>query len=471
MPARHDILVRRARLPLAAVGIDRGVGGRHHPIAAGPGRDHHAGLGPSAPVRGGRRELPHRLRRLGLRARPRERSVAHRGGPVLGGHAHRDAVGPRPARAHAYDRSRTWFRSEEDFPGPRTMAEAARWIRQEAPAHDRFFLMVDEFDPHEPFDTPAPFASMYDPDWDGPDRDLAALPGRRGGQRSARRAHRPSHPGQLRLEADLHRPLVRPAARRAGRDRPGPVDRRDPVHRPRPLPGRARPVRQARRPDLQPDGPHPDARALARSGATGHRRADHLGRPPRHHRRRVRRVGRAPHPRHARCSRCWTGPPTRCASWPCSATGVARWASPTAGGATCAAAATATSPVDVVEPVVDDADPRLPRRPAAPTRSPGHPRDDARDRRPGHPPALRRGRPPAVLGRRPHRRARPCSSTPSSIPTSSRTAPRTRSGSGPRHGRPRRARAGRRAGRRAAPHRGAPRAARSGSSWRDLRCG
>jgi arylsulfatase A-like enzyme len=74
----------------------------------------------------------------------------------------------RSGRLHAYDRSRTWFRAEEDFPGPRTMAEAARWIREEAPHHDRFFLMVDEFDPHEPFDTPAPFASMYDPDWNAP---------------------------------------------------------------------------------------------------------------------------------------------------------------------------------------------------------------------------------------------------------------------------------------------------------------
>ena len=74
----------------------------------------------------------------------------------------------RSGRLHAYDRSRTWFRAEEDFPGPRTMVEAARWIREEAPSHDRFFLMVDEFDPHEPFDTPVPFASMYDPDWDAP---------------------------------------------------------------------------------------------------------------------------------------------------------------------------------------------------------------------------------------------------------------------------------------------------------------
>ncbi len=69
---------------------------------------------------------------------------------------------------HAYDDSRTWFRDEADFPGPRTMAAAARWLRTSAGAHDRFFLLVDEFDPHEPFDTPAPWAGRYDPDWEGP---------------------------------------------------------------------------------------------------------------------------------------------------------------------------------------------------------------------------------------------------------------------------------------------------------------
>ncbi len=67
-----------------------------------------------------------------------------------------------------YTNSGTWFRSEEDFPGPRTMAAAAQWLDQNARGHDRFFLFVDEFDPHEPFDTPEPYASMYDPDWDGP---------------------------------------------------------------------------------------------------------------------------------------------------------------------------------------------------------------------------------------------------------------------------------------------------------------
>jgi arylsulfatase A-like enzyme len=69
---------------------------------------------------------------------------------------------------HAYDNSRTYFRSEEEFPGPKTMAAAADWIREAARSHERFFLFVDEFDPHEPFDTPLPYAGMYDRDWDGP---------------------------------------------------------------------------------------------------------------------------------------------------------------------------------------------------------------------------------------------------------------------------------------------------------------
>jgi len=79
------------------------------------------------------------------------------------------AGAPRFGRGHMpYDDSRGYFRGEADFPGPRTLGAAARWIDQNAGAHERFFLMVDEFDPHEPFDTPEPYASLYDPDWEGP---------------------------------------------------------------------------------------------------------------------------------------------------------------------------------------------------------------------------------------------------------------------------------------------------------------
>jgi arylsulfatase A-like enzyme len=67
-----------------------------------------------------------------------------------------------------YDRARTWFRAEEDYPGPKTMATAASWLRHESPHHDRWLLFVDEFDPHEPFDTPDPWAGRYeDEPWDG----------------------------------------------------------------------------------------------------------------------------------------------------------------------------------------------------------------------------------------------------------------------------------------------------------------
>jgi arylsulfatase A-like enzyme len=61
-----------------------------------------------------------------------------------------------------YDRSRTFFRAEQDYPGPRVMREAARFLREATPHHDRWFLFVDEFDPHEPFDTPAPWVGRYD---------------------------------------------------------------------------------------------------------------------------------------------------------------------------------------------------------------------------------------------------------------------------------------------------------------------
>lgn len=71
-------------------------------------------------------------------------------------------------RFSPYDNSRGYFRGEEDFPGPRTMAASAHWLENHASAADRFFLFIDEFDPHEPFDTPEPYASMYDDTWDGP---------------------------------------------------------------------------------------------------------------------------------------------------------------------------------------------------------------------------------------------------------------------------------------------------------------
>ena len=69
--------------------------------------------------------------------------------------------------AAPYDRSRTWFREELDYPGPKTLNAAAHWLAEHGEAHESFLLFVDEFDPHEPFDTPEPWNRMYDPDWEG----------------------------------------------------------------------------------------------------------------------------------------------------------------------------------------------------------------------------------------------------------------------------------------------------------------
>ncbi|MFN0096804.1 MAG: sulfatase [Dehalococcoidia bacterium] len=69
---------------------------------------------------------------------------------------------------YQYDKSRGHFRGEEDFPGPRTMTAACRWLETSAKHHDRFFLFIDEFDPHEPFDTPEEYMRLYDDTWQGP---------------------------------------------------------------------------------------------------------------------------------------------------------------------------------------------------------------------------------------------------------------------------------------------------------------
>ena len=76
-----------------------------------------------------------------------------------------------PRLSRAYDTTRTHFRTEDDFPGPRTMRAAAGWIddaARMAGPDDRWLLFVDEFDPHEPFDTPEPWTGRYeDGPWEG----------------------------------------------------------------------------------------------------------------------------------------------------------------------------------------------------------------------------------------------------------------------------------------------------------------
>lgn len=84
------------------------------------------------------------------------------------------APNPQPPRVAGagrnvprYIRNLQRFRREEDYPSPKTFRAAMDWVAANAGKHERFFLMLDEFDPHEPFHCPEPYNSMYDGgEWD-----------------------------------------------------------------------------------------------------------------------------------------------------------------------------------------------------------------------------------------------------------------------------------------------------------------
>jgi arylsulfatase A-like enzyme len=64
-------------------------------------------------------------------------------------------------RPHERADARATWRSEEDRMVARTISEAERWLERH---HDeRFFLYVDIWDPHEPWDAPDYYTSLYHP--------------------------------------------------------------------------------------------------------------------------------------------------------------------------------------------------------------------------------------------------------------------------------------------------------------------
>lgn len=57
--------------------------------------------------------------------------------------------------------------SEEDRRVARTMRAAHKWLEGQYKDKSPFFLFVDTFDPHEPWDPPRYYIDMYDPDYRG----------------------------------------------------------------------------------------------------------------------------------------------------------------------------------------------------------------------------------------------------------------------------------------------------------------
>jgi arylsulfatase A-like enzyme len=56
-------------------------------------------------------------------------------------------------------------RHEQDYCAPRTFSEAERWLERNYTK--QFFLLIDTWDPHEPWDPPHYYAKQYMPDYDG----------------------------------------------------------------------------------------------------------------------------------------------------------------------------------------------------------------------------------------------------------------------------------------------------------------
>ena len=73
-------------------------------------------------------------------------------------------------RFSQYLRNMSSMTREEDYCAPRVAREAMRWLDDTVlrkGIKDNLFLWVDMFDPHEPWDPPEPWRSMYDPGYGG----------------------------------------------------------------------------------------------------------------------------------------------------------------------------------------------------------------------------------------------------------------------------------------------------------------
>lgn len=66
-----------------------------------------------------------------------------------------------------HQRNVHWRQFEEDTFVARTMTVACRWLERNWKEHENFFLYVDTFDPHEPWDAPQWYVDMYDPGYEG----------------------------------------------------------------------------------------------------------------------------------------------------------------------------------------------------------------------------------------------------------------------------------------------------------------
>ena len=84
--------------------------------------------------------------------------------PVLGQGGPRGRFIPDPS-PHEWKDVNAWWRRESDRCAPRTLTLAGDWLERHY--QEDFFLYIDTWDPHEPWDAPEYYARMYMPEHDG----------------------------------------------------------------------------------------------------------------------------------------------------------------------------------------------------------------------------------------------------------------------------------------------------------------
>jgi arylsulfatase A-like enzyme len=67
----------------------------------------------------------------------------------------------------SYEKNRSSFKTDADYSTPKTFSGATQWLRANQ-GSDNYFLWVEAFDPHEPFDCPKEFTDQYEDRWEGP---------------------------------------------------------------------------------------------------------------------------------------------------------------------------------------------------------------------------------------------------------------------------------------------------------------
>jgi len=58
-------------------------------------------------------------------------------------------------------------RTEEDYFAPRIFRTSQEWLEKNARYYEKFYLYIDSFDPHEPWDPPGEYVDFYDPGYTG----------------------------------------------------------------------------------------------------------------------------------------------------------------------------------------------------------------------------------------------------------------------------------------------------------------